>query len=329
MKKTIALAALVCAAMGMNAEVFEYDFNTSPAFFPLLQAPVEEGGMAQAGNYDFIDKTGTPKVNGSKGELLQAKDDEGNWVATKPLCRISLDDGYAYYLDEATGKYTDGEYDLDETKAFIGYGPKGPSRITWMYGWGTTDQWVDKDYNAADADNWVATKHGMGFLRNSNSGVRQDSYIQFPAVQGAATVTVWAGHAGSKYTTELRVKITPVVDGVEQPAFSYYLPLDQAVAKRYYKLTLSNLDTTTLDSEGNRKYADPYSGNGSVAYRIGDAASELHLYHVRIETGSSAIEDVIADTADENAPVYNILGQRVDESYKGLVIKNGVKYIQK
>lgn len=44
----------------------------------------------------------------------------------------------------------------------------------------------------------------------------------------------------------------------------------------------------------------------------------------------SGIADIIADeTIDENAPMYNVLGQQVDASYKGLVIKNGKKYINR
>ena len=41
-----------------------------------------------------------------------------------------------------------------------------------------------------------------------------------------------------------------------------------------------------------------------------------------------AIED-IAPAADEDAPIYNVAGQIVDKSYKGIVIKNGVKFINK
>ena len=33
--------------------------------------------------------------------------------------------------------------------------------------------------------------------------------------------------------------------------------------------------------------------------------------------------------SDENAPIYNLSGVRVDASYKGIVIKNGKKYLQK
>ena len=44
------------------------------------------------------------------------------------------------------------------------------------------------------------------------------------------------------------------------------------------------------------------------------------------EGGNSALGTIIADE-NANAPMYNIYGQRVNESYKGLVIKNGVKFI--
>ena len=45
--------------------------------------------------------------------------------------------------------------------------------------------------------------------------------------------------------------------------------------------------------------------------------------------GSSAIEDIIVDGENENAPMFNVLGQQVDASYKGLVIKNGKKFINR
>lgn len=48
------------------------------------------------------------------------------------------------------------------------------------------------------------------------------------------------------------------------------------------------------------------------------------------ELQGAGIEDIIAnEVADENAPMFNVLGQRVNESYKGLVIKNGQKFINK
>lgn len=314
MKKVFTLVALACAAMGMNAEVFNYDFNTAPAFFPYLQAPVSEFGLGVAGNYDIIDKTGTPKVEGSKGGLLQAKDADGNWYATDPRCRISLDDGFAYYL-ETDGQYKSDGIVLDETKPFICYGDKGPSRIVWMYGWDNTAGYEDKDYGAASEEDWVATRHGIQFGRNANSGVRTDTYIQFPATEGNVTLTVYASHAASKYTTELNVKVVPVIDGVEQEAFNFVKPLAEATSKRFYKFS------KTFNNTGKE-----------MALKVGCAGSELNLHHVTIETGvegESGIENIIANPVDENAPIYNVLGIQVDENYKGIVIKNGKKYIQK
>lgn len=51
------------------------------------------------------------------------------------------------------------------------------------------------------------------------------------------------------------------------------------------------------------------------------------LYYLGTEA-PTAIEEV-AGAADEDAPMYNTAGQIVDESYKGIVIKNGVKFIKK
>ncbi|MCH5346721.1 MAG: hypothetical protein J1E63_06395, partial [Muribaculaceae bacterium] len=44
---------------------------------------------------------------------------------------------------------------------------------------------------------------------------------------------------------------------------------------------------------------------------------------------ASGVESVTIFDTDDNAPVYNIYGQRVDDTYRGYVIKNGKKYLQK
>jgi hypothetical protein len=46
-------------------------------------------------------------------------------------------------------------------------------------------------------------------------------------------------------------------------------------------------------------------------------------------TKSTAINGIVTDDADDNAPIYNLAGQKVDKNYKGVVIKNGKKYMQK
>ncbi len=55
--------------------------------------------------------------------------------------------------------------------------------------------------------------------------------------------------------------------------------------------------------------------------------------HIWVEgnstTGISNIEDIDNVEASKNAKIYNLAGQVVDESYKGIVIKNGRKYLAK
>lgn len=46
-----------------------------------------------------------------------------------------------------------------------------------------------------------------------------------------------------------------------------------------------------------------------------------------LTTTTTGIARLQAEEAEENAPLYNMAGQRVDKSYKGIVIKKGKKYV--
>lgn len=48
-----------------------------------------------------------------------------------------------------------------------------------------------------------------------------------------------------------------------------------------------------------------------------------------LDNTPSNINGITIDDADANAPVYNLAGQKVSESYKGVVIKAGKKFVQK
>ena len=52
-----------------------------------------------------------------------------------------------------------------------------------------------------------------------------------------------------------------------------------------------------------------------------------NLYTKAVPTSISGT--VVTPTENTNAPVYNLAGQQVNASYKGVVIKNGKKYVQK
>jgi len=75
------------------------------------------------------------------------------------------------------------------------------------------------------------------------------------------------------------------------------------------------------------------AGKGDVMqiYIQGPAGSTYTLTEAYVSTSAYAgVQNVTTATEvveDANAPVYNVAGQQVSKSYKGLVIKNGKKYI--
>lgn len=53
-------------------------------------------------------------------------------------------------------------------------------------------------------------------------------------------------------------------------------------------------------------------------------------YEFTFEGGeTNGIANIAADQLDENAPIYNVMGQRVNKDYKGILIQNGKKFINK
>lgn len=71
-----------------------------------------------------------------------------------------------------------------------------------------------------------------------------------------------------------------------------------------------------LDVEAGKKYA------------VGLAGSKMGFYGFIFGASASDIENIQATEAQKNI-MYNLLGQKVGKDFKGIVIKNGVKMIQK
>lgn len=309
MKKSFILSAALIAAFGMKAEVINYDFNSNPKFFSVLYAPEDQDGWAWTGEYDFVDKTGA--AANTDGSVFNAKNSDGVWEGTKNRA-ISLVDGLTYTLEGVDGDFTP----IDKSQPFISWKQDGvgPARTHLFNSWNSSEAYEDKDYGAASEEDFIASKGALGFLRNQNSGSRTGTFVQFPAVINPTKVTIWIGNQGGKYHEKgLYAEVTPIINGIEGEVIPVQGPEDYK-AKRYYKLDV----------------ALPAGLSGDVAFRVGCGGSQLQIYHVAIEaSGSSAIENIIANEADENAPVYNVMGIQVDENYKGVVIKNGKKYIQR
>lgn len=330
MKKTLLLAAASLAAVSANAEVFDYGFSSSenPNFPFLVEVMNPESDLyGGGGNVDLVSREGIAMPNTIGLSVINTPEGEEKGILDLGI-GISFLDGQIYKLTPDATVYNDEDFEIEMMPEenlgypFLSWGEKGVTRTIFMPGWGSEDAWEDKDYNGATEADWVATKNGIQFTRLGTKNIvsRQDTYIQYPPVTGNVTVTVWAGtNLGGTANQDniLEVLVTPVVDGVAQPDLAVVLSKESPVNKRYYKF-----DPITFDATGK-----------SVAFQVGPNRALINLMYVRIEGdaigGESGLENIIANDENVVAPVYNVLGQRVNENYKGLVIKNGKKFVQK
>lgn len=101
--------------------------------------------------------------------------------------------------------------------------------------------------------------------------------------------------------------------------------------------TATVLFTTNQFINGKDKEADPVeqtytlTADADKLYlgRNGNTATFVTLLKVT-RGGATGIQETVAPVkVINNGAIYNLAGQKVNESYKGIVIKNGKKYIQK
>ena len=91
-------------------------------------------------------------------------------------------------------------------------------------------------------------------------------------------------------------------------------------------------DVTAENPDGNAFYAVASPATGATVTITFDPNGATAADKVKIEvTGipTVGISGIATDDADDNAPIYNLAGQKVTKSYKGVVIKNGKKIYQK
>ena len=114
------------------------------------------------------------------------------------------------------------------------------------------------------------------------------------------------------------------------------------------KLDVTALDATIATAEGllegkDATVADSPEKALSDAIVAAKAAKATATTQAEIDAANTALQNAIDAynlatgistvnvdaAADDNAPIYNLAGQRVDKNYKGIVIKNGKKYFNK
>jgi len=91
-----------------------------------------------------------------------------------------------------------------------------------------------------------------------------------------------------------------------------------------------------IDEDGNTPNTNSYTvaaGNaGSKVIRLARSKASTNLFIIKFVISRTGSADSINDTKTfivSDGAVYNLRGQRVDDSYKGIVIRDGKKFLQK
>ena len=137
---------------------------------------------------------------------------------------------------------------------------------------------------------------------------------------------------GGSYCQGASIKINTTVAGKLSVTYSNTGTRTDEAQRRYLNVNGTNYGTGTMDPEQITTDDIPVAaGEVTISGRMGsDTEPQFLRYYKIVFTKSDT--DGIADVkviAEQNAPAYNLAGQKVDKSFKGVVIQNGKKMIQK
>ena len=173
-----------------------------------------------------------------------------------------------------------------------------------------TDNWADGDFTA-----YVCGKNSGKLV--SDAAPTGCVYKFETAKAGSVTVGVQLGGTKGFHILD--------ADFAEVAPASYNLPAAKDGASQEF----------TQNEKGENIIAE--KSNGIVTFSVAEggtyyvlaAGSKMGFYGFKYEVGTSTgISSVNAATAKKDGKTYNMAGQEVSSSAKGLIIKNGKKYVK-
>ena len=129
--------------------------------------------------------------------------------------------------------------------------------------------------------------------------------------------------------------------GVPCVFWPHWVRYKSAIQKMIHARKMAGIhsESTVQEESGSGYYRATIQGKyGSVKLMLGSAASDAQpqdymlaikgsTYAVYYKGSGNAIDNVEVEPLDVTKPMFTVMGQQVDESYRGIVIQNGHKYI--
>ena len=214
------------------------------------------------------------------------------WVQSKEAgCKMVIAEIYAG---------TEDEYQAD----LEGNAPEIPERVDLTLS-DLGSGWGDSTYDAATktitiGQDWSGKGWWLGDVDYSHYSAVVIEFAEATTANGKVVVESEAGSNGDDglFDVSCLVKVVPLAPGADHTKQVYI----QGPAETQYKLAAAYVAT-----------ADYISTNGIV-----DKYAD-----------TEGIHDMKAESTVKDGAIYNLAGQRVNATFKGVVIQNGHKFIQK
>ena len=143
------------------------------------------------------------------------------------------------------------------------------------------------------------------------------------------------GYSDKEYLIKGFVVGTPAIDKKSDGTFygnaKFYIADTKGGSETIYAYQIYGLNGENMESEDYLKENDEVIVQGKLQKYVKNDVVTLEIAKggkITSLNGKTGITNIIVNQM-KSAPVYNVAGQMVTSSYKGLVIKNGRKMIQK
>lgn len=177
-----------------------------------------------------------------------------------------------------------------------------------------------------------------------------ESYKQFGLAGQSSQTSNDGDFTEEKSVTSGDVKLTVSTSGVKTAnrmwkgslrMYGGTLTVESAndnIVKVVYAVSFNNWDESNNVNEQKLKMTSEKDGKNvykfynwtGVSKKVVLNVKKAFLRSVTITTVSAAgIKNVQTIEVNENAPIYNLAGQRVSKEYKGVVIQNGKKFVRR
>jgi hypothetical protein len=251
---------------------------------------------------------------------------------TAGIYKVEISGGYS--TDDIIGAGTDTKKlikDKDSKYYYYYYKPVGKKAIARTQESGAT---VTVYMGYTDVVDDVATTYFIpGYVKNGE-------YV----IPGASVVII-------KSNKEDAVKATPSTNGVTMPYWRSSTSPMNSLKKTDAAVSLLKVQSDAAYLDGGNKDLwffnnpatsgfgftkfDPSSQTGGLAANCvymtcpATSAARMNIVWLDEDGNTTAIQTINANAKADNGAIYNLRGEKVNASYKGLVIKDGKKYIQK